>query len=108
MIPFQATHHNFSSSLLVTFHAARWSISTDLSKIHEVISVYFQVLKDMLTQVARALLEADVNVRLVKQLQTNVKAVINFDDMAAGLNKRKMIQSAVFKELVKLVDPGMA
>ena len=65
-----------------------------------------QVLNDMLTQVARALLEADVNVRLVKQLRTNVRVVIDFDEMAAGLNKRKMIQSAVFKELVKLVDPG--
>lgn len=66
-----------------------------------------KVLNEMLTQVARALLEADVNVRLVKQLRTNVRAVIDFDEMAAGLNKRKMIQSAVFKELVKLVDPGM-
>ena len=35
------------------------------------------------------------------------RAVIDFDEMAAGLNKRRMIQSAVFKELVKLVDPGV-
>ena len=61
----------------------------------------------MLKQVVMALIEADVNIRLVKKLRENVRAVINFDDMAAGLNKRKMIQSAVFKELVKLVDPGM-
>ena len=27
--------------------------------------------------------------------------------MAGGLNKRKMIQSAVYRELVKLVDPGV-
>ncbi|CAD7002800.1 unnamed protein product [Ceratitis capitata] len=27
--------------------------------------------------------------------------------MAGGLNKRRMIQSAVFKELIKLVDPGV-
>jgi len=60
----------------------------------------------MLKQVVMALIEADVNIRLVKKLRENVRAVINFDDMAAGLNKRKMIQSAVFKELVKLVDPG--
>jgi len=30
------------------------------------------------------------------------RSVIDFDDMAAGLNKRRMIQSAVFKELVKV------
>lgn len=52
-------------------------------------------------------MEADVNIRLVKKLRENVRAVIDFDEMAGGLNKRRMIQSAVFKELVKLVDPGV-
>ena len=32
----------------------------------------------------------------------NIRSVIDFDEMAAGLNKRRMIQSAVFKELVKV------
>ena len=31
------------------------------------------------------------------------RSVIDFDEMAAGLNKRRMIQSAVFKELIKVV-----
>lgn len=61
----------------------------------------------MLKEVCAALLEADVNVKMVKQLRENVKNVIDFDEMAAGLNKRRMIQTAVFKELVKLVDPGV-
>lgn len=61
----------------------------------------------MLKEICAALLEGDVNIRLVKQLRENVRSVIDFDEMAAGLNKRKMIQSAVFKELVKLVDPGV-
>lgn len=61
----------------------------------------------MLKEICAALLEADVNIRLVKQLRENVRAVIDFDEMASGLNKRRMIQSAVFKELVKLVDPGV-
>ena len=56
----------------------------------------------MLSEVCRALLEADVNIRLVKQLRENVKSVIDFEEMAGGLNKRKMIQTAVFKELVKV------
>lgn len=67
----------------------------------------FQVLNSMLKEVCAALLEADVNIRLVKQLRENVRAVIDFEEMAGGLNKRRMIQSAVFKELVKLVDPGV-
>nr|CAD7445245.1 unnamed protein product [Timema bartmani] len=61
----------------------------------------------MLKEICAALLEADVNIRLVKKLRENVRAVIDFDEMAGGLNKRRMIQSAVFKELVKLVDPGV-
>ena len=32
------------------------------------------------------------------------RSVIDFDEMAAGLNKRRMIQSAVFKELVKVSE----
>ena len=56
----------------------------------------------MLGEICRALLEADVNIRLVKQLRENVRAAIDFEEMASGLNKRKMIQSAVFRELVKV------
>lgn len=56
----------------------------------------------MLKDISRALLEADVNFKLVKQLRDNVKGAIDFEDMATGLNKRKMIQSAVFKELVNV------
>ncbi len=56
----------------------------------------------MLKEICTALLEADCNIRLVKQLRENVRSVIDFDEMAGGLNKRRMIQSAVFKELVKV------
>jgi signal recognition particle subunit SRP54 len=40
----------------------------------------------MLKEICTALLEADCNIRLVKQLRENVKAVIDFDEMAGGLN----------------------
>jgi len=66
-----------------------------------------EVLDGLLKEVCTALIEADVNIRLVKQLRENVRQVIDFEEMAAGLNKRRMIQMAVFKELVKLVDPGV-
>ncbi|XP_046859050.1 signal recognition particle 54 kDa protein [Xenia sp. Carnegie-2017] len=66
-----------------------------------------EVLNSLLKEVCKALLEADVNVQLVKKLRENVKSAIDFDDMAAGLNKRRMIQHAVFQELCKLVDPGV-
>ena len=58
----------------------------------------------MLKEICLALIGGDVNIRLVKQLRENVKSVIDFDDMAGGLNKRRMIQSAVFKELIKVLN----
>ncbi|KAI4470867.1 signal recognition particle 54k protein srp54 [Holotrichia oblita] len=66
------------------------------------VNIILQVLNGMLKEVCAALLEADVNIRLVKKLRENVRAVIDFDEMAGGLNKRRLIQRAVFKELVKV------
>ena len=54
----------------------------------------------MLKEISRALLSADVEVMLVKKLRENVRKSIDFDRISAGFNKRKIIQSAVFKELV--------
>jgi hypothetical protein len=34
---------------------------------------------------------------------SSCRSVIDFEEMAAGLNKRRMIQSAVYKELVKVL-----
>eukprot|EP00128_Syssomonas_multiformis_P005225 Colp12_sorted_trinity150504_noHs@34501 len=66
-----------------------------------------EVLDAMLKEICGALLASDVNVKLVANLRKNIKAAVNFDDMASGLNKRKIIQKAVFDELCKLVDPGV-
>lgn len=62
---------------------------------------------DKLTKtISIALLQADVDVHLVKKLQQNLKSKIKLDDSAAGLSKRKMIQSTVIKELYGLLDSG--
>uniref|UniRef100_A0A0A9WER6 Signal recognition particle 54 kDa protein n=2 Tax=Lygus hesperus TaxID=30085 RepID=A0A0A9WER6_LYGHE len=82
-------------------------ITSALRSLSNATIINEEVLNSMLKEVCAALIEADVNIRLVKKLRENVRAVIDFDEMAGGLNKRRMIQSAVFKELVKLVDPGV-
>lgn len=82
-------------------------ITSALRSLSNATIINEEVLNGMLKEICAALLEADVNVRLVKQLRENVRSIIDFDEMAGGLNKRRMIQSAVFKELVKLVDPGV-
>jgi len=83
-------------------------ITDALHSLSKATIINEDVLKSMLKEICAALIEADVNIRLVKRLQDNVRAAIDFDNMAQGLNKRKMIQNAVFQELVKLVDPGVA
>lgn len=82
-------------------------ITTALRSLSTATVINEEVLNAMLKEICAALLEADVNIKLVKKLRENVRAVIDFEEMAAGLNKRRMIQSAVFKQLVKLVDPGV-
>eukprot|EP00914_Ancora_sagittata_P011554 GHVO01022413.1.p1 GENE.GHVO01022413.1~~GHVO01022413.1.p1 ORF type:complete len:504 (+),score=64.88 GHVO01022413.1:191-1702(+) len=82
-------------------------ITTALRSLTSATVINEEVLNSLLKEICTALLEADVNIKLVKKLRENVKSVIDFDEMAAGLNKRRMIQSAVFKELVKLVDRGV-
>lgn len=82
-------------------------ITSALKSLSNATIINEEVLNNMLKDICAALLEADVNIRLVKQMRENVRSVIDFDEMAGGLNKRRMIQSAVFKELVKLIDPGV-
>jgi len=46
-----------------------------------------------------------VNVKLVGNLRKSIKQAVNFKELAPGVNKKRLIQKAVFDELVKLVDP---
>lgn len=82
-------------------------ITTALRSLGNATIINQEVLDSLLDQIVRALISADVNINLVKKLRDNVKQVIDFDEMAQGLNKRRMIQMVVFQELVKLIDPGV-
>lgn len=66
-----------------------------------------ETLNNLLKEIARALLEADVNVRTVQTLRKNVTRRVNLEELAAGVNKRKLIQRAVFDELCGMLDPGL-
>ncbi len=64
-----------------------------------------QAFDGMIKEICAALLEADVNVKLVGNLRKSIKQAVNFKELAPGVNKKRLIQKAVFDELVKLVDP---
>lgn len=59
----------------------------------------------MIKEICSALLSADVNVKLVGHLRKSIKASVNFSTLPPHTNKKRVIQKAVFDQLVALVDP---
>ena len=76
--------------------------------MHLIVAVSVQVLDACLKEITTALLQADVNVKLVMNLRTNVKTRANNADKGAGLNKRKIIEKAVVDELSSMLSSGSA
>ncbi|KAJ0007658.1 hypothetical protein Pint_30166 [Pistacia integerrima] len=82
------------------------SISRAIQQMSNATIIDEKVLNDCLNEITRALLQSDVQFKLVRDMQTNIKKIVNLDDLAAGHNKRKIIQQAIFNELCKMLDPG--
>mmetsp|Transcript_14949 Transcript_14949/g.28939 ORF Transcript_14949/g.28939 Transcript_14949/m.28939 type:complete len:496 (+) Transcript_14949:82-1569(+) len=81
-------------------------ITGALRNMSNVTLVDDTVLENCLKDIATALIQSDINIKLVKKLRDNVKKTVQLEDMAAGLNKRKIIEKAVFSELCAMLDPG--
>ena len=63
-------------------------------------------MNDMLQEICKALLQADVNVAQVKKMRESIKNNVDVEALAGGLNKRKMLEQAVCNELCSMLDPG--
>jgi signal recognition particle subunit SRP54 len=63
-------------------------------------------LDNLLKDICRSLLEADVNVKLVQGLRGSIKNLVNFETLAPGVNKQRIVHKAIYDELCRLVDPG--
>lgn len=83
-------------------------ISSAVSEVTRSSSVDEQVVENMLKEISNALVEADVNIKLVIGLRKKLKAKIEGSSGQQGLDKKKLIQKAVFDELCALVDCGGA
>lgn len=46
----------------------------------------------MVKEICNALVEADVNVKLVAGLRKSIMRTVNFKDLAPGVNKKRIIQ----------------
>ncbi|XP_016562875.2 signal recognition particle 54 kDa protein 1 isoform X2 [Capsicum annuum] len=82
------------------------SISRALQQMSNATIIDEKVLNDCLNEITRALLQADVQFKLVRDMSTNIKKIVNLEDLAAGHNKRRIIQQAVYNELCNILDPG--
>lgn len=79
-------------------------INSALGDLAKSNTVDEETLDAVLKQICSALLESDVNVRLVGNLRKSIKAKVNLKDQPAGVNKKRLIQKTVFDELCALVD----
>ncbi|GER48448.1 signal recognition particle 54 kDa protein [Striga asiatica] len=82
------------------------TITRALQQMSNATIIDEKVLNDCLNEITRALLQADVQVKLLADMKNNIKRIVNLDDLAAGHNKRNIIQKAIFNELCKILDPG--
>ena len=55
-----------------------------------------KALNECLNEITRALLQSDVSFSLVKEMQTNIKKIVNLQDLAAGHNKHRIIEQVFF------------
>ncbi|KAF8053175.1 hypothetical protein N665_1456s0011 [Sinapis alba] len=81
-------------------------IASALQKMSNVTIIDEKALNECLKEITRALLHSDVSFPLVREMQTNIKKIVNLEELAAGHNKRRIIEQAIFSELCKMLDPG--
>jgi signal recognition particle subunit SRP54 len=68
------------------------SIARALARMSNATVVDEKVLADCLNEICRALLQADVRFDTVRDVKANINRIVNLDALAAGTNKRRIIQ----------------
>ncbi|GBE60471.1 signal recognition particle SRP54 [Babesia ovata] len=79
-------------------------ISQAFRKLHARTVITDEVIDEVIGDIVRALLSADVNVKLVRKLRENVKLQARLHADALGANKRKFIQKAVIEEFISMLS----
>jgi len=82
-------------------------ISRALATMSNATVIDKAVMDTCIKEISNALVQADVRIDLVLKLRQNVVKRVDLEEMAVGLNKRRIIEKAVFEELCSLLDPGV-
>ena len=72
------------------------SITRALQQMSNATIIDEKVLNECLNEITRALLQSDVQFKLVRDMQNNIKKIVNLDHLAAGHNKRNIIHKVEF------------
>ena len=79
------------------------SLKNTLSKIAKAIFVDEKLINELVKDIQRALLQADVNVKLVFDLSNKIKERALKEETPAGLTKKEYLIKVVYEELVNFV-----
>ncbi|MCQ5362989.1 MAG: signal recognition particle protein Srp54 [Candidatus Methanomethylicia archaeon] len=79
------------------------SISSAVKKVLRAPVVDEKVVKELVRDIQRALLQSDVNVRLVLDLSKNIEKKILEEELPPGITRRELAVKVVYDELVSLL-----
>jgi len=82
-------------------------LTAALGKLAMAETIDEKTFDEVLQDITRALIGSDVNVALVGKMRNTVRQRVNLTEVAAGLNRAKLIRQVVIEELKNLVDPGV-
>jgi len=81
-------------------------IASALSKINRESKIDDKAFTQLLNDITRALLAADVNMQLIQTLNANIKKSVSLQDLPSNFDIRRVIEKAVIEELTNLLDAG--
>jgi signal recognition particle subunit SRP54 len=76
-----------------------------LAQLNRTTVVDDEAFNALLKEICGALLESDVQVKLVRQLRDNVKLAVSLEDASSGANRRRLIQKSIVDQLVQMLEP---
>ena len=74
------------------------SLANALKKLNQKSNIDDEALKTLLNDISRALLDADVNIKLINTLKSNIKEKIKLKELAVGVDIKRLIEkvSSIF------------
>ncbi len=81
------------------------NITGALKKFVDSNTITTEVLDEVVKDLSKALIVADVPIAIVQKFRDNIKQRVNLEELGAGADKRQVLQQAVFEQLVDMMTP---